>query len=135
MNYVGYRFSNDLALESEYPELASSEVKAAWKSGKTDWKEQALVAAEYIIQDLRGMKDLIISPSQILDWTVFEKASVHKVAEIAFRGMGDDYIDQKTDAMINYKKALSVGKFNIDQDQDASLSEGEKTTNSAHGHR
>lgn len=133
--YVGHRFSADPALESEYPELGDSRNLTAWKSGKTDWKEQSLVAAEYIIQDLRGMKDLIISPSQILDWNIFEKASVHKTAEIVFRGMGDDYQDQKLDAMVNYKKALSVGKFNIDQDMDASLSDGEKRTNHLYGTR
>lgn len=133
--FVGHKFSDDPALECEYPELASAAVKSAWKTGKTDWKEQTLTAAEYIIQKLRGEKDLIISPSQILDWRIFEKASIHKVAEMIFRGMGDDYADQKTNAIIDFNKSFSLGKFNIDQDNDATLSEGEKTTNSSHAHR
>lgn len=126
---LGHKFSEDPALENEYPELASTAVKAAWKTGKTNWKEQTLKAAEYIIQDLRGMKDIITSPSQILDWRQFENASVHKTAEIIFRGFGDDYNDQRIEAHKSYKSSLSVGKFNVDLDKDANLSDYEKTTN------
>jgi len=125
---LGHKFSEDVALEAEYPELASTAIKAAWKTGKTDWKEQTLMAAEYLIQDLRGMKDIITSPSQILDWKQFEKASIHKTAEIIFRGFGDDYADQRVEAHKSYKSSLSVGKFNVDLDQDANLSDYEKTT-------
>jgi hypothetical protein len=135
LRYVGHRFSEDAALESEYPELAGSAIKTAWKAGKTDWKEQTLLAGEYIVQDLRGVKDLITSASQILDWRQFEKASIHKTAEIIFRGMGDDYLDQRKDANIEYKKALAVGKFNVDLNLNANLEEVEKTTSRTYATR
>lgn len=126
ISVVGHRFSTDLALESEYPELASTTIKTAWKAGKLDWNEQHLLAAEYVIQDLRGMKDVITSPSQILDWRQFEKASIHKTAEMIFRGFGDDYADQRQEAANAYKKALSVGKFNVDLNLNANLEAGEQ---------
>ncbi len=129
MNYVGHRFSNDLDLESEYPEFSSTSVKTAWKAAKTDWKLESLLAGEYIVQDLRGIKNLITSASQILDWTQFCKASVHKTAEIIFRGFGDDYKDQYTTAAGSYKQALSVGKFNVDLNRNATLDDSEKDTN------
>lgn len=129
LNIVGHKFSSDADLETEYPELASSAVKTAWESGKTDWNDQTLTAAEYIIQDLRGEKNLIISASQILDWKNFQKASVHKTAQIIFRGFGDDYADQTVAAAQAYKSALNVGKFNIDQNKNAILEPCEKVTN------
>lgn len=134
-NYIGHLFSADPALEAEYPDLAAASLMTAWAPGKTDWKEQALIAAEYIIQDLRGIKDIVTSPSQILDWRQFEKASIHKTAEIIFRGFGADYKQEATDAMIAYKKALSVGKFNVDLNQNANLDYREKMTNSSYGTR
>jgi hypothetical protein len=135
INYVGHKFSEDEALEAEYPELSSAAIKAAWKAAKTDWKEQTLMAGEYIVQELRGMKDVITSPSQILDWMQFEKASIHKTAEIIFRGFGDDYNDQRTEAMASYKKAINVGKFNVDLNLDANLEDAEKQMHSRYASR
>lgn len=133
--HIGHRFSIDLALFAEYPDLQNANLMAAYKSGKTDWKEQSMVAAEYIIQDLRGIKNLIQSPSQILDWRQFEKASIHRTANIAFGGMGDDYTDQKLEAWKDYKAALAVGKFNVDENSNATLDALEKQTNVSYGSR
>lgn len=124
--YVGHKFSSDEALEAEYPELALSNIKTAFESGKTDWKEQTLVAAEYIIQDLRGKKNLIQSPNQILDWRIFEKASIHKTAEIVYRAFGDDYENDLLKAMRAYKDSMDLKRFHIDQNRDATLTEAEK---------
>lgn len=123
-NYIGYKFSKDEELESEYPELSLSTMKAAFKTGKTDWNEQALVAAEYIINDLRQM-NVITSQNQILDWRVFSKASVHKTAEIVFRAFGDDYKDNMLEANKQYKLSLQAKQYNVDQNRDATLTEAE----------
>lgn len=123
-NYIGYKFSSDAELESEYPELAQSSLKTAFKAGKTDWNEQTLVAAEYIINDLRQM-NVITSMNQILDWRVFSKASVHKTAEIIFRAFGDDYKDNLLEANKQYKNSLQLKQYNVDQNRDATLTEAE----------
>lgn len=129
LRYIGHRFSDDTDLVAEYPELSSSAIKTAWQAGKTTWNEQCLTAAEYIVQDLRGPKNIIQSADQILDWKNYQKASVHKTAEIIFRGFGDDYKDQMLESHNAYRSALAVGKHNVDLDGDATLSDGEKVTN------
>jgi hypothetical protein len=135
LKYVGHRFCSETDLETEYPELASPSIKTAWESGKTSWDDQILTASEYIIQDLRGMKNLIESPSQILDWHNFQKAAVHKTAQIIFRGFGDDYKDQYIDSAQTYRSSLNVGKFNVDLNRNATLDAGEKVTNVNFGKR
>lgn len=123
-SYIGHKFCKDEELEAEYPELAQTSMKTAFKAGKTDWNEQELVAAEYIVADLRQM-NLITSPNQILDWRVFSKASVHKTAEIVFRAFGDDYKDNMVEAMKSYKNYIQLKQFNIDRNRDATLTEFE----------
>ena len=129
LQYMGHKFSNDLNLENEYPELSVSNVKTAFKAGKTSWKDQTIAAAEYIIHDLKGIKNLIRSADQILQWDLFEKASIHKTAEIIFRAFGDDYRNNMLDANAAYKDAMKIGKFMIDQNMNANLDDGEKDTN------
>lgn len=123
-NYIGHKFNDDEELYSEYPEFSQSTMKTAYESGKTDWNEQELVAAEYIIQDLRS-NNLITSQNQILDWRIFAKASVHKTAEIIFRAFGDDYKDNMLEANKAYKQHINLKQFNIDQNRDATLTEVE----------
>lgn len=123
-SYIGHKFCKDEELESEYPELAQTSLKTAFKAGKTDWNEQLLVASEYIIADLR-QKNLIYSPNQILDWRTFSKACVHKTAEIIFRAFGDDYADNLIEANKQYKNYINLKQYNVDQNRDATLSEKE----------
>lgn len=122
--YIGHKFSQDEDLEGEYPEMAQSALKTAFKAGKTDWKDQTIAAAEYIIQDLR-QNNVITSRNQILDSRVFCKASIHKTAEIIFRAFGDDYKDNMIEAMKAYKRYIELKQFNIDQNRDATLTEKE----------
>lgn len=124
IKYLGYKFTTDAELESEYPELSLSSLKTAFKAGKTDWNEQILVASEYIIQDLRQM-NVITSMNQILDWRTFAKAAVHKTAEIIFRAFGDDYANNLIEANREYKKSLQLKQYNVDLNRDATLTEVE----------
>lgn len=125
LNYVGHRFSEDDELLDEYPELGNSNFMTAFETGKTNWKEQTLAAAEYIIQDLRAL-DVVNQANQILDWKIFSKASVHKTAQIIYRGFGDDYKDNRDDAAKAYKESLTLRKYNVDLNRDAVLQENEK---------
>ncbi len=129
LNYIGHRFCKSEDIESEYPEFSLSAAKTSWKTGKTNWNTEALLASEYIVQDLRGQRNLIRNANQILDWNNFEKAAVHKAAEIIFRGFGKDYEEPLVTAHNAYKSSLSVGKFNVDQNRTAMIEDDEKETN------
>jgi len=80
LSFIGNKFSDDTDLFYEYPIFNSSNFLTAFKSGKTDWEEQHVKAAELIIDDLQK-KSVIIGAGQILDRKKFIGASVCKVAE------------------------------------------------------
>ena len=135
LSYVGHRFCPPELVEANYPELADINEKTAWKPGKTSWADECLLASEQIIQHLRGKKDLIRSPSQILDPWQFAEACSHKAAEIIFRGKGKDHAQDMIGAMNAYSRAINVGKFNVDNNANATLDDGEKVSNIRHGFR
>lgn len=126
VNYVGHKFSNDNDLSGYYPDLARTNVLSAFKSGKTSWDEQHLLAAEEIIRDLRK-KNVIWNHNQIFGWEEFADAAVHKVAEIAFTAFGNDYETRRENARANYDEALEkVVESAIDKDMDGRLETVEK---------
>lgn len=125
LNYVGHKFSDDEHLVAEYPELSRSDIKTAFKAGKTDWKDQSLVAGQYILSDLKEL-GVIQTKDQILDWEVYRSASVHKTAEIIFRAFGDDYDDQKVEALKQYRERIKVRTYRIDENENAILDPAEK---------
>ena len=135
INYIGHKFSEDTALAAEYPDLASSTLMTAFKSGKTDWEEQTLMAGEYIVHDLRGRRDLILSENQILAWDLFEKASIHRTAMIIYKAFGKDYEELYRGAANDYKAAMNIGKFHIDTNANADVDEEERYTNVTYGER
>ena len=57
---------------------------------------------------------------------IFEKASIHKVAEIIYHGLGTKYIDARKEARKKYEESMSLRYFNVDLNQDAVLSAEEK---------
>lgn len=126
LNYIGHKFSSDPALEAEYPDFASANLKNSWEAGKTDWNEQTLLAGEYIVGDLRGKKRAIADASQIMEWDLFEKASVHRTAMIIYRALGKDYLDELGSATKAYNSAMDLGNYGIDKTRDGSLDSGEK---------
>jgi hypothetical protein len=121
LNYLGHKFSEDASLECEYPALSNPQLKNAWKAGKGDWDEQTLLAAEYIIQELKGPRRKLVSPDQIFSWQIFEKASVHRTAMIIFRGMGADYVEELKTASSAFKSALDLRVFDIDENGNGDL--------------
>lgn len=117
LNYIGHKFATDTQLEGYYPDLVRSTMIDAFKTGKTNWKEQHILAAEELIADLKRKRD-IISAQQILNPEQFNLAGIHKVAEIIFRSFGEDYKDQKLQASIDYKSALNAVPLEIDRSED-----------------
>jgi hypothetical protein len=127
LSWCGQKFSNDHELGSEYSDLDRSEMKAAFESGKTDWEEQHVRAAQIIVQDLIN-DGLIIEKEQILQREDFRLASVSKCAEIIYGGMGDDYKDDKKAARDEYR--VRIGKVfpKIDKDRNGREDDYERVT-------
>lgn len=125
IEYVGYKFSNDVDLYGQYPEFNNATLKSSFGLGKTSWDDQAFVAAEYIIQDLRSM-NIIWSRNQILNWPLFKMASVHKVAEILFRALGSEYETELVDAMKAYRASINMKMFQVDLNKNATIDDKEK---------
>lgn len=125
IKYIGYKFSDDDKLRVLYPDLVRSTLLTAWQTAKTTWDEQHIIAAEEIIERLQKLR-IIWNRNQILDWQRFEKASVHKCAEIIYRGLGADYDDKREKAKDDFEKALNVGQFNIDVNADGHLERAEQ---------
>lgn len=129
--FVGHKFSSQEDLVSEYPELGDTNLMGAHTSGKTTWDQQAFAAAEYIIADLKN-KSLIFSPNQILAWELFRLASIHKTAEIAFRGLGDNYRDNLIEANKAYKSAMDIKFPKVDLNANGRLEKGEKNVSTGY---
>ncbi len=118
--FSGYKFSDDEELGIEYPDLLDAEMLDAFKSGKTDWVDQAILATDKVIRDLKR-RAIIRSANQVLDWDVFRPAAVHKTAEIIYKSFGDDYRDNKRDARADFKTEVENGILNLDLNSNATL--------------
>jgi hypothetical protein len=105
IGWIGNIFSNDDDLAAEFPDLVKSSVLTSYQSGKTDWQEQHVKAAEIIEQDLIN-RGIIDGSESILDREWYRNASVQKTAEIIFGAFGDDYTDQRLSARDEYKLRL-----------------------------
>lgn len=126
LSYVGHKFAEDEALEAEYPDLSRAALKTGWETGKTDWKEQMLLASEYIVADLIGVKRKIVSPNQILKWELFEKACVQRAAMIIYKGLGEDYAHELGEAKKAYAAAIDVRNFQVDENRNGKLDAPER---------
>lgn len=123
--WVGNIFSDDDDLVVEYPDLLKSAVLTSFEAGKTDWKEQHIRAASIVITDMIS-KGIIDSGDQILERRVFKDIAVSKTAELIFNSFGDDFIDNRNDARIEYNKRLSKDIFLVDRNNDGKISIGEE---------
>lgn len=128
--YVGQKFSDESSLYSYYPDLSQTDVLTGFKADKTDWKEQHYMAAEHIVMDLKK-RDIIKSRGQLLDWSLFQEASCHRVAEMVYTAFGRPYFDQLLEARRSYSNAMNLKNYSVDLNQDGNLSHYERkiTTN------
>jgi len=120
LKFLGHKFSDDNDLDIEYPILLETDVKTQFKAGKTDWEDQHFAAALKIIRDLKK-RMIIRSGNQIMEWELFTEASAHKVAEIAFKGFGKDFFENRDDARKSYNEALNKSIYLIDENNNAEL--------------
>jgi len=118
LSWIGHIFADDADLESEYPDLGKTSVKASYKTGKTNWEEQIVRASEIVIEDLMINRNIIDS-SQILDRYDYKSATIQKTAEIIFNAFGDDFVDQKQRAREEYQRRLSIPTKKIDLNANA----------------
>ena len=129
MGFLGQKFSGDLSFASTYPDLMQSAILTGFKAGKTNWNEQHFMAAEAIIKDLRR-RNIILKRGQVMDWTVFEDAACHKVAEIVYQAFGAPYKEHVIAAKQRYETEMNTRVFVVDITLDGHLDEKEKINTS-----
>ena len=132
LKYVGHKFSTDDDLKQEYPDLIQSKYLTAFQSGKTNWNEQHVVAAEDIVLYLRKKRE-ILSANQVFNWEQFTKAAVHRCAYIIMRPFGDDYAEERSTALKEYHTALNQIHFQVDSDATGRVEREERYTNQVIG--
>lgn len=120
LQWLGQKFSDDEDLNAEYPDLIRTNVKTAFETGKTDWEEQHIKAAEIVTQDLIR-KNVIYTKNQILERDTYRLASSSLVAYIIYNTFGDDFVDQAKAAKNEYKERMSKSVYDVDLNNDGDL--------------
>lgn len=126
LNYIGYKFAEDSDLLIKYPMLRNQSLKTAFETGKTDWKDQLIIASQFIISDLKS-RNLVFSKDQLLDIHRFKDACCYKAAEMIFGGLGEKWFDYVIKAQERYKEDMNMDNYGIDQNADSVLSRSEST--------
>lgn len=132
--YIGQKFCEGQDLFDIYPDLNRTNLMTAFKTGKTDWNEQIIIASELIADDLRQRR-LIVRREQIMDTSLLRQACVHKTAEIIYRGLGNGHLDNRILAGKDYKQAMSKDFFEVDLTGDGRATSLEKNWSSSFGTR
>jgi len=121
LSYIGSLYSTDNDLATFYPDLMNIDLMSAFETGKTDWLDQGISAAEAIERELRS-KSIIMRREQLFDWSLLIEASIHKTAEIIYGGLGSAYNEAKKLALESYIKAINLKYFETDRNGDGFLS-------------
>lgn len=129
LDWIGDLFCTEADLESEFPDLSRSEVKTAFKAGKTDWEEQRVKGTGLVIEDLIS-RDLIQSSSQIFEVERLKHVTVSKSAEVIYSAFGTSYVDDMSRAHKQYAQRLSKVRPRVDADGDGreDLAESQKSS-------
>jgi len=127
--YIGQKFSNDTALSSIYPDLMQPQILSGFKAGKTHWKEQHFMASEAIVKDIRK-RNFAVDRGQIMDWSVFENAACHKVAEIVYQALGTPYREHVAEAKRRFNEEMASRMYTIDVNKNGHVEVDEITRKS-----
>ena len=122
--YVGQKFSSDTMMESLYPDLMQSTILTGFKAGKTTWNEQHFMASESIIKEIRK-RNFATQGGQLMDWSVFEDAGCHKVAEIVYQAFGLPYVEHAKLSAARFQAELSGKYYVVDVNKDGQISPNE----------
>lgn len=118
LEYIGNIFSDDNDLYSEFPIFNDANFLSCFETGKIDWQEQHVKAADLIVQDLKR-KGVILGVEQILERELMLPASVCKVAEIIFNAFGKEYDEQLSRARKEYDRRMDLSNFVKDTNNNA----------------
>jgi len=124
LNWLGNLFSDDNSLADKYPALNTSETKTSFESGKTTWKEQHIVVAQDIVNNLKS-RGTILDRAQILERRQLTPPAVHKLAALIFNSFGDAYIDQADRAMSMYRETLNQVRLVVDNNASGAMEPSE----------
>lgn len=128
LKYIGQLFAADDQVFTCYPDLANTDLMAAWETGKTSWREQAFAASDEIVRDMRR-RGVIMRRDQIFDTSLLLDACVHKTAAIVYGGLGSAYAEAYARAVKRYDDAMSLKHFEVDMDANGEVSAAEKRYN------
>jgi hypothetical protein len=125
LKYIGQKFSSDVDLFEEYPNLRQTAILSGWATGKTDWDDQHLLAATYISKEM-VQRGLIFTNNQILDISTLRNPAVHKTASIIYSGLGaKNYEAEIKLAAQNFETAMTQKIFQVDLNANAVKDRGE----------
>ena len=118
LKYVGSKFCDDDDLYQEYPFFNNNSIRQAWDGTKVDWEDQQILAAEYIVFELKR-RNIIVERSQILELSTLKEAAVHRTAHIIWNGLGArNYSEELGKSAKLYIDAMNQNKFETDTDGD-----------------
>lgn len=127
--YIGQKFSDDNLMSSMYPDLMQSPILSGFKAGKTTWDEQHFMASEAIVKEIKR-RNFADHAGQIMDWTVFEEAGAHKVAEIVYQAFGAPYRDHAIEAKKRFQNEINSRFMVLDVDKNGHIEPSEITRKS-----
>ena len=131
IDYIGQKFSSDCSLSNIYPDLMQPQVMNGFKSGKTNWDKQHFAAAELVIKELRK-RNIIKFGHQLMDFSLFEDAATHKVAENIYYAFGSAFKDHALAASKRYKEEMDSKMYSADFDMDGHVTPSEVANRSGY---
>ena len=122
LDRLGYFFTAEAMLPDLDPDI--NEYLTSWLTGKTDWKDQIMVASNHVILDLKN-RGLVRSGSEILRFDELYLSTAYRTLAVIYDGLGKKFADKKKEAMAEYKKIMDNIKFTLDNDSNARVTRDE----------
>jgi hypothetical protein len=120
LSYLGWKFANDEDLYNLKPEFDTTEARERFKTGITTFDQVHFEAAKQVTRDLKSAQ-VLDSENQVIEWEVLRLPAIYKAAELIYSGYGSDWEKERLLALEEYRRAMKVDLFNVDQNANASL--------------
>lgn len=121
---LAYAFCHTNDLKKSYSEI-NNYFKAVGGSTKADWYPEIIDASEQVVTDLKG-KGLVVHPGQVLLFDDVSYATRHKVCINLFSNFGEAFADKLAASEKEYRNALSIKRFTLDVNKNASIEKVEQ---------